>query len=200
MSEAQISARREYRTRIQQRQTIIFGSIGGVMVLLLIVSMLIWSGIVPAPYDPEFSGKANRGNELVTPCVPDDTQAVPLNTVAVNVYNSTSRNGLAGQVGQQLGSMGVAIQGTDNWSEQSIPESARVITGQLGIPAAYTIAQYISGAVVQYDPDVPDEVLKIVLGEDFTELKSAETVEQENPGGILESQEDCTVIGKGKAG
>ncbi len=200
MSEAQISARQDYRTRIQQRQTIIFGSIGGVMVLTLIVALLIWSGIVPAPYDPGFSGVSKNGSELVTPCVPDDTQAVEMNAIAVNVYNSTSRNGLAGQVGQQLGAMGVAVVGTDNWSQQSLPESARIITGQRGVASAYTIAQYIPGSVVQYDPDVPDEVLSIVLGEDFSELKSAETVAADNPGGILTSQDQCTVIGKGKAG
>lgn len=200
MSQAQISARQEYQRRIQQRQTIIFGSIGGVMMLLLVISVLIWSGIVPAPYDPEFSGSSKSGDELVTPCVADDTQAVDLSTIAVNVYNSTSRNGLAGQVGQQLGSMGVTIQGTDNWSQQSFDEPARIITGQLGVPAAYTIAQYIPGSIVQYDPDKADEVLSIVIGADFTELKSADAVNQENPGGMLTSQEECTVIGKGKAG
>ena len=170
------------------------------MLLLLVLSLLIWSGVIPAPYDPGFSGAKKTGDELVTPCVPDNTQAVDLTTIAVNVYNSTSRNGLAGQVGQQLGAMGVAIQGTDNWSQQQIDESARIITGQLGVPAAYTLAQYIPGSVVQYDPDKADEVLSVVIGADFTELKSAEAVNQENPGGILQSQEECAVIGKGKAG
>lgn len=200
MSETRRTAREEYNDRIQQRQTVIFGSIGGIMVLLLLVSFLIWTGIVPAPFNPAFSGSTEVGSELVTPCVPDNTQAVDMTTIAVNVYNSTSRNGLAGNVGGQLSAMGVALVGTDNWSGQSIGESARIITGQDGIPAAYTLAQYIPGSVVLYDPDVSDEVLSVVLGKDFTEVLTPEAVAQANPGGLLESQAECAVIGKGKAG
>lgn len=200
MSETHKTAREEYHARIQQRQTVIFGSIGGIMVLLLLVSYLIWTGIIPAPYNPQFSGSEVSGSELVTPCVSDDTQAVDMTTIAVNVYNSSSRNGLAGNVGQQLSNLGVALVGTANWSDQAIAEPARIITGKDGIPAAYTLAQYMPGAIVLYDPDVKDEVLSVVLGKDFTEVSSPAEVAQANPGGLLESQEGCTVIGKGKAG
>lgn len=200
MSETQKTAREEYHDRIQQRQTVVFGSIGGIMVLLMLVSFLMWTGVIPAPYDPPFSGSAEVGSELVTPCVPENTQAVDMTTIAVNVYNSTSRNGLAGKVGGQLSAMGVALVGTDNWSEQTVAESARIITGKNAIPAAYTLAQYIPGSIVLYDPDVSDEVISIVLGEDFDKVLSPEDVAAANPGGLLESQKRCVVIGKGKAG
>lgn len=200
MSATQKTAREEYHERIQQRQTVIFGSIGGIMVLFLLVAYLMWTGIVPAPYNPAFSGSAEAGSELVTPCVPDNTEAVDMTTIAVNVYNSSERNGLAGNVGQQLSSLGVTLVGTDNWSQQTIAEPARIITGKNGIPAAYTLAQYMPGAIILYDPDVKDEVLSVVLGKDFTEVSSPSEVAEANPGGLLESQEECAVIGKGKSG
>lgn len=198
MSKTQKTAREEYHERIQQRQTVIFGSIGGIMVLLLLVSFLTWTGILPS-YNPAFSGSAEVGSELVTPCVPENTQAVDMTTIAVNVYNSTSRNGLAGNVGQRLSSMGVTVVGTDNWSGQKTSESARIITGKNSIPAAYTLAQYIPGSIILYDPDVKEEVVSIVLGEDFDKVLSKGEVNANNPGGLLESQDECDVIGKGKA-
>ena len=200
MSKTQKTAREEYADRIQQRQTVLFGSIGGIMVLLLLVSFLIWTGILPAPYNPAFSGSPEVGSELVTPCVPENTQAVDTATIAVNVYNSTSRNGLAGNVGQELSSVGVVLVGTSNWSGQTIAEAARIITGKESIPAAYTLAQYIPGSVILYDPDVEGEVLSVVLGENFDKVLSAQEVATANPGGLLESQDQCAVIGKGKSG
>ena len=107
---------------------------------------------------------------------------------------------MAGNVGQQLLSQGVVVADTDNWSKRTIAESARIIAGKNSIPAAYTLAQYIPDSVVLYDPDVKDEVITIVLGKDFSEVLSAADVAEANPGGLLESQKGCAVIGKGKAG
>lgn len=191
--------REEYRLRLQHRQTIIFGGISGAMVLSLLLALLFWLGIVPFPFEPEISGSEADGTELVTPCIPANTQAVDMATITVKVYNSTSRTGLASSVGQEFAAMGVAVTDTTNWSQQGMKGSARIIAGQSGIPAAYTIAAHIPGAVVQYDPDVSDEVISVVLAADFERVLSIDEVSKANPGGLLVSQEDCVSIGKGKA-
>lgn len=47
VSEGNMTARAEYRKRTQQRQTVVFGSILATMGVLLLLSMLVWSGIMP---------------------------------------------------------------------------------------------------------------------------------------------------------
>ena len=85
--------------------------------------MLVWSGVIPFPFDREFTA-APDPNAVVTPCLPEGTtDPVDLAAINVNVYNSTTQTGLAGDVGGSLGKLGVVVSNTDNWSGETLDES-----------------------------------------------------------------------------
>ncbi|MCF2707006.1 LytR C-terminal domain-containing protein [Arcanobacterium haemolyticum] len=188
-----VSARTEYKRRIQQRQTVLFGSIAATMAVLLVFAMLFWTGIIPFPFEREFSAKPDP-NRVVTPCVAEGTAPVELSAISASVYNSTSRTGIATDASQQLAALGVAVVTTGNWSSQSLNEPARIQAGPQGVAAAYTLAQYIPGAIIQYNGDLTGESLNIILGADWSALASADTVAANNPSGTLTSADECTDI------
>ncbi len=188
-----LSARAEYKRRIQQRQTVIFGSIAAVMSFLLVLAMLTWTGVLPFPFNREFSAKPDP-NTVVTPCLPAGAAALDLSAISANVYNSTSRTGIAGEAAGKLQSLGVAVASTGNWSGQSLAESARIQTGTQGVTAAYTLAQYIPGAVIQYNPELNGETLNVILGSEWNDFATAESVSAANPQGTLTSAAQCTTL------
>lgn len=194
VNDASISARADYRRRIQQRQTVIFGTIAAIMAVLLLFALLFWSGIVPFPFDKKFSEKAST-SEIVTPCIAKGAEATELNKITVNVYNSTSISGIAGEASAAFGALGISVGVTENWNgDQSLSESARIQTGAQGINAAYTLAQYIPDSIIQYDPDMTGETVNVILGTKWGGLQSAESVASVNPDGTLSSAADCTKL------
>ncbi|MBP3222349.1 MAG: LytR C-terminal domain-containing protein [Actinomycetaceae bacterium] len=192
------NTRKEYRKKTQQRQTLVFGTVGGLMTLLFAFVLLVWSGVFSLPFEPKFSSSDEEEN-LVTPCIEENTQAVKLTDITVRIYNSTKKSGLANQAGEKLAGMGVIVPSTDNWNGKQISESARIIVGKDAIDAAYTLAQYIPDSLVQYDPDTADEVVTLVLGTKYDGVKTTDDVNASNPGGILNSPSQCTTISKGSA-
>lgn len=188
-----MTARDQYRKRIQQRQTVVFGSITALMAILLLVAMLMWTGVLPFPLDRKFSA-APDPNKIVTPCLPADAKPVELPTISVNVYNSTSRSGIAAEAASQLSGIGVSVGTTDNWVAQSLQESARIQTGPSGIVAAYTLAQYIPGSVIQFHADTTNDVVTVILGAEWNGILSPEAVAEENPDGELTSREGCVPL------
>lgn len=186
---------------MQQRQTVLFGSIAGVLTILMLLSMLVWTGILPFPFNREF--KTNeKASTLLTPCIADGTAAAAANTVTVNVYNATSASGLASSTGSQLAAQGFVVGSTANWSGTSKGSETRIFTGLNGITAAYTLQQYMPDSVVQYDSSIKDETLSLVLGSvhrdkaesGATTVLDAATVAQNNPDGLLHSPDNCEKV------
>lgn len=192
VSEGNMTARAEYRKRTQQRQTVVFGSILATMGVLLLLSMLVWSGIMPVPFERKFS-EAPDPNRAITPCLPaEPTPAVDLATITVNVYNSTNRTGIGGEASSAFTNMGISVPNpAANWSSSTLPEPARIITGPTGVVEAYTLAQYIPDSVIAINPDETTDVLTVVLGSAWDGLKAWQTVYLENPERLLTSQEGC---------
>ena len=192
VSEGNMTARAEYRKRTQQRQTVVFGSILATMSVLLLLSMLVWSGIIPVPFERKFS-EAPDPNRAITPCLPaDPTTAVDLTTITVNVYNSTNRSGIGGEASSAFTNMGISVPNpAANWSSSTLPEPARIITGPTGVVEAYTLAQYIPDSVISIKPDETTGVLTVVLGSAWDGLKDWQTVYLENPERQLTSAEGC---------
>ncbi|QJC22477.1 LytR C-terminal domain-containing protein [Arcanobacterium buesumense] len=182
--------RAEYRKRIQQRQTVIFGSISAVMAFLFVFGSLIWVGIIPAPFDREFSKKAEPVH--IVPCPPNDIQARDLTTITARVYNSTSVSGQAGAVGQDLTTLGVTVAETSNWRGAPLPEATRIITGKNNIDAAYTLRAYFPGSTIHFDETNTSDLLDIVIGKKFNGTNIGPS--EEDLTSALEPIKDCTSI------
>lgn len=184
------TVRAEYRKRIQQRQTVVFGTICGVLALLLIVGLLIWTGLVPAPFNRGFSEPTD--DVALIPCPIENTTPVELSSATVRVYNSTTKTGVAGQVGEALTGLGVTVAETANWSGEKLPESVRFYTGENGVPAAYTLRAYFPGSTIHFDPSNDTEVIDVVIGADWTEMVTAPT--EEEKAAALEPIEGCQPV------
>ncbi|MCI1675712.1 MAG: LytR C-terminal domain-containing protein [Ancrocorticia sp.] len=194
VNESEQTPRAQYRRRLLQRQSAIFGTLVAIMGVLLILSMLFWTGALPFPWDRDFS-ETSDPNVVITPCIAKGTKAVDLTTINADVYNSTSRTGIAAEAGKELSDLGVQVGETDNWSGSSLQESARIRTGPDGIASAYTLALYIPDAVIQYDSDMTGASLDVILGVEWDGLSSAKSVKEANPTGTLTSIDGCENVG-----
>ena len=190
------SARAAYRRKMQQRQTVLFSSLTATLAVVMVLAMLIWAKVIPFPFEPKFT-EVEDPNKVTTPCIADGAKATDLTSITVNVYNATNRTGIAGEASKDLGTLGVTVAQTQNWSgETKVSESARIVTGSRGINAAYTIAQYIPKSVVQYDASMNDETVSVVLGTGYNEIVDAAKVKSDNPKGKLKSAKNCVKVTK----
>lgn len=171
------TVRAEYRKRIQQRQTVIFGTISAILATLLLLGILFWTGLVPFPFDREFSVKEDAA-AAPAPCPSEGITAVPLEQITARVYNSTSRTGLAGDVGDKLAATGVVVADKANWNGDKVSDAAMLVTGPAGVDAAYTLRAYIPNAIIQLDPASESNVVDVVLGTAWEDVVSAPTEEE----------------------
>lgn len=189
-----MTAREEYRRRTQQRQTVVFGTVSAIMAVLLLIAMLVWAGVMPFPFDRKFS-EAPDPNEVITPCLPaGESDPVDLATINVNVYNSTTKTGLAGDVAGSLEKLDIAVSNADNWAGETLNEPARIRTGPTGVVAAYTLAQFVPDSVIQFNPDQTTDTLDVVLGDDWNGRLTTDEVAAEYPEGKLENVPECTPL------
>ncbi|AJC70398.1 LytR family transcriptional regulator [Trueperella pyogenes] len=169
------NVRAEYKKRTQQRQTVVFGSIIAVMAVLLVLGTLTWSGLLPFPFEREFS-KAPDTNAVVCPI--DGAGHVDPTTITAKVFNSSNRSGLAGSVATSLSTAGVVVSETANWAGDKFLEPVRIYTSSDGVTSAYTLRAYFPDATVHIDPNITNQVVEVVLGSGYTEMVASPTKEQ----------------------
>lgn len=160
-------SRDEYRRRLQHRQTTVIGGVLAVMALLTVVCLAIWTGMVPAPYEPGFATAAPTSTAAPQVCPPENAKTVELSSVRTNVYNGTDTAGLAGGVADVLTDAGVQVTATADWPQGSYDGDVLITTSQAGLTNAYTLAQLFTGTVrVQLDSsaDADDATVSVVLG------------------------------------
>lgn len=192
MSSSDFSAREQYRLKIRQRQTVVFSLITAVCAVLLILALLIWSGVIPSPIKKSFS-KAPDPNAIITPCLVEGKNTpVDLSTLKVNYFNSTTRTGIAGEAAQAFTALGVPEGKTANWSSsRQIEDPALIQTNEANIAAAYTLARYIPGAIVQYDADLSGDTINLVLGEKWDGIADPSTIDASAQ---LEDAQGCVPV------
>lgn len=183
-----------YQRRLQQRQTVIFGSIAIVLALLMLVSMLWFSGVLPSPFSREFSSRPDDAQSNVVPCLPEGTPSVEYSTITVNVYNASNRTGLASSISGQLIEQGITVSEQENWGGAEPGSPVVIYSSQNALGQAYTVARMFPSAVILLDGTTETEVLDIVLGQSFGEMKPQEELAQLGPGQELTSPEDCVVV------
>lgn len=168
-------AREAYRKSLQQRQTVIFGTISAVLAVLMLLGTLMWLGIVPFPFDRDFTTKES---EYVVPCPPADAAPADPTSITAVVYNNTNITGLAGNVGSTLAAAGVVINDTTNWTGDSFTDPVRIFTSEDGVVAAYTLRAFFPDAAIHIDPNLTSEVVEVVIGDGFEQVVEAPTEEQ----------------------
>lgn len=165
-----LDPRAEYRRRLVHRQTVVIGAILAVMAVLTVISLLIWSGLVPAPYDPGFSVAEKETPQVAQPCPPADATTVEISSVPVNVYNGTDTAGLAGDVSKQLTDAGLTVANTADWPRGDYAGDVLLTTSPAGVVGAYSLARAFTGTVlvtIDETAKADDATVSVVLGSEY---------------------------------
>jgi hypothetical protein len=181
------------RRRLQQRQTVIFGGLVALLLVVALIAGAMWSGLLPAPFTRDFSREEPTGQEVVQPCLPEGAVPVELGSITANVYNGTDTAGLAATTAEALGSSGVLINQQANWPQGAYEGVAQIVTGPLGVTAAYSLARLFPDSVVTLDTR-SDESVDVVLGSGYTKMLSADEIAALDPQAALTSPEGCAPV------
>ncbi|MBE6482477.1 MAG: LytR family transcriptional regulator [Actinomyces ruminicola] len=185
----------EYRRRLKHRQTIVIGGVLTVMAAVTVVCLMVWSGILPAPYDPGFSAAEDDTANLVQPCPPADATTAEITSIPVNVYNGTDTTGLAGGVADTLEDAGLTVNNTADWPKGDYSGEVQLTTSKAGLANAYTLAHVFTGSViVQIDEtqDANDPTVSVVLGDQYsTGILSVEEIGQLKAGETISAPTGC---------
>lgn len=158
------------RRRLLERQAVIFGGLITALLALALVGLAIWFGAVPAPFNVPFSTPVPQDTTVAQPCPPDGATPVPYGQITVNVYNGTTRGGLAAATASELESRGLKIAARANDPYGRYFGATLIRAGQAGLAQAHTVAALFTGAVVQLDAR-EDTTVDVTLGPDYEALR-----------------------------
>lgn len=165
------------RRHKHERQAVVFGSLIAFLALGGLGATAIYTGAMDAPFlDREFTtpppSEAAAGPRA--PCPPTDTLPVDAAATQVRVLNGTSRAGLAATTATELTARGFVVAETGNYTIRIDP-AARILFGEAGLAAAYSLAAHVPDADLILDTRA-DATIDLVLGGDWEGLADATTV------------------------
>lgn len=115
----------------------------------------------------------------------------PPETINLNVYNSTSRPGLARTVADEFAARKFKVGAVAN-STSTYRGTALIVSGAAGQSAAFSVQRNVPGSDYFQDSRT-DASVDVVLTGDFKELAKAELVDQ-TPGQLSCPREDRRIV------
>lgn len=164
------AAQRARRRRLFARQFLLVGWIVLGMAAITLVSIPFATGMVTLPFGATFT-LSEEAKAKAPPCPPSG-KPVELTQIKANVYNGSSRNGLAKETADRLKTFGVSIETVGNAAE-SYAGSVRITTGKEGIAKAYSLSRALPDAEVRVDL-AKGKQINVLLGEQFQGALSKE--------------------------
>lgn len=174
------AARQRRRRRTRERQAVVFGLLLGGLAVSAFGAAAVYTGSLSLPFldrpfsSPEPTGLAAKDS----PCPPEGATPVPRAEVALNVFNSTNRVGLAGDTADALAARGFAIGNEGNAGSQGYTAyrgTALIQFGTQGVAAAYTVAANFDTPQLVLD-DREDASVDVVVGTEYGGLIAAADV------------------------
>ena len=156
----------------------------GLIVAAIVVALAIMNGQIKLP-------AAERSKAAVSVCPAAVYDYTPPEKVNVNVYNSTSRPGLARSVADQLVARKFIVGNVAN-TTSSYRGVALIVSGAAGQSAAFSVQRNLPGSDYAQDGRTDSSVDLIITG-DFKELAKPELVDQ-TPGQLSCPREDRRII------
>ncbi|HEY0215428.1 MAG TPA: LytR C-terminal domain-containing protein [Cellulomonas sp.] len=172
--------RQRRRRHMHERQAVIFGVLLAGLGVSALGAAAVYTGSLDLPFlsrgfsSPEPTGLAAADS----PCPPEGATPVPYGEVLVNVYNGTSRIGLAGDTADALTARGFAIGTEANASAQGytgFEGTAQIQFGTTGVAAAYTLAAQFDSPLLVLDARA-DASVDVVVGASYNALVAAADV------------------------
>ncbi len=156
----------------------------GLIVAAIVVALAIMNGQIKLPA-PE------RSKAAVSVCPAAVYDYTPPEKVNVNVYNSTSRPGLARSVADQLVARKFIVGNVAN-TTSSYRGVALIVSGAAGQAAAFSVQRNLPGSDYAQDGRT-DSSVDLTLTGDFKELAKPELVDQ-TPGQLSCPREDRRIV------
>lgn len=187
-----VRARVARRRHMQQRQTVIFGTLVTVLLVAGLLGGAVWSGVLPSPIDIEINSGAPEATPapVAPPCPPEGALPVPYSEISANVLNGTETQGLAAGTAATLRSYGIQTGREQNG--QRYEGVARLTAGPLGVASAYTLAALFSSAEIVLDAR-EDATVDVLLGMTFEDVLPLEQVELD-PEAPIPPPADCRPV------
>jgi len=168
-------AREARRRHLQQRQTVIFGSLIAGLLVIGLGAGAVWAGILPPPISIPIQSPEPDDVAPPAPCPPEGAVPAPMNEISVNVLNGTNQSGLAASTAAGLAERGAVI-GDEANAPVGFEGVVRIVTGPTAVTHAYTLAAHFPEALIELDSRTED-VLTLTVGESFENLLPEESVE-----------------------
>lgn len=163
----------ELENPVRMRRRILHGVVlvllVGLVTAAIVVALAIMNGQIKIP-------TAERSQAAASLC-PDATyDYAPHNTINLNVYNSTSRPGLARQVADQFLARKFVVGAVGN-TQSGYRGVALVVSGAAGQSSAFSVQRNLPGSDYIQDGR-SDASVDVILTGDFKELAKPELVDQ----------------------
>ncbi len=156
----------------------------GMLVAAILVALAIMNGQIKVPV-------AERSTAAVSVCPAATYDYTPPEKVNVNIFNSTSRPGLARSVADQLAARKFVVGAVGN-TTSSYRGVALIVSGAAGQSAAFSVQRNLPGSDYVQDGRTDPSVDVIITG-DFKELAKPELVDQ-SPGQLSCPREDRRIV------
>lgn len=186
-----LRARAARRRHLQQRQTVIFGTLVAALLLIGLVAGGMWTGVIPSPVSvPINDGNAAAPTPVVPPCPPEGALPVPYSEIGVNVFNGTNTQGLAATTAAKLRAVGLQTALEQNGSAYG--GVVQLTAGPTGVAAAYTVAALFPSSQIVLDARDDDSV-DVLVGDGFEDLIPVEEVTLD-PAAPIPAPETCSAV------
>ncbi|MCU1531476.1 MAG: hypothetical protein JWO49_1047 [Arthrobacter sp.] len=174
--------------RRRQRRRILHGVVlvllVGVMIAAIVTALAIMNGQIKVP-------TAERSQAAASVC-PDATyDYMPHEKISLNVYNSTSRPGLARAVADEFAARKFIVGAVGN-SSSSYRGVALIVSGAAGQSAAFSVQRNLPGSDYVQDART-DPSVDVILTGDYKELAKPELVDQ-TPGKLSCPRENRRIV------
>lgn len=180
-------ARKAY---VRRRQQIVFSITGAILVVVLIVASLFYTGVVGVTPSAKKASEPNYGTPVPCAAKNEDGSAMKWsdnNSVILRVLNGTDGRGLAGAVGEALKDRQFDVRTVANFSSAKVTRTT-IYFGVNAINPAYTVKEYLPDAVLVMD-DRQDRLVDVVIGATFSDLTPESEVKKH--GDTIKDFEGC---------
>lgn len=162
-------ARAARRRHLQQRQTVVFGTLIAALLAVGLLAGAMWSGVLPSPVSVAINdgGAEAPPATVAPPCPPADAKPLPYNEISANVLNGTDTQGLAARTAASLRGYGIQTGREQNGTEYG--GVAQLTAGPEGLASAYTLAALFAESQITLDAR-EDASVDVLLGSAFEEL------------------------------
>ncbi|NEG55632.1 LytR C-terminal domain-containing protein [Bifidobacterium platyrrhinorum] len=189
----QYDEREARKAYVRRRQKIVFSVTGAILVVVLIVASLFYTGVINVNQKAKTVTKPNYG--VAVPCAAKNEDGSAMkwsdnNSVILRVRNGTEFSGLAGAVSEALKDRQFDVRTVDNYTSSKV-ERTTIYFGVNAINPAYTVKEYIPDAVLVMD-DRQDRLVDVVVGATFNNLNTEKQIKKD--GDTIKDFEGCKTV------